>query len=462
MAHDIGLIGLGTMGRNLALNLADHGYSVGVYNRTYAKTVSTEQESDRIHGFKDLPDMLASLSPNPKKLIVMLPAGKVVEQFLEQMESLLTEEDIVIDGGNSDFTETIRRSSSYRFQYVGCGISGGEHGARYGPSIMVGCKREVYSHIAGILEAVSSKHGDKPCCGWLGENGAGHFVKLVHNGIEYSEMQLLQEIFNIVTYGSTHGNESSVNGERLQFLRDILMEWNDGDLSGYLVEICIKILGHRTGSEHTINTILDKAEQKGTGKICLETALRMGVDVTAMADAVMARFLSHQKEKRMIISQSIWSNERGHFTILPDDLRKAFYLCKMVGYIQGFNLLLAAKEEYGWDYTLEQICGIWSNGCILRCKLLDHFKELAKHDPIEKSSYFLSVCRDGMPALKRTCHYSINCNVYAPVFHSCLMWVNGLLMGEGNGTLIQAMRDYFGRHGVVLKSGVQTNISWDE
>lgn len=456
------MIGLGTMGSSLALNLADKHYTVHVYNRTYSKTEKLVSMSSQVHGYKSLDAFIGALS-KPRKIIMMVSSGNVIDLFLRDLAKLLDEDDIVVDGGNSYFKDTIRRSKDNPFNFVGCGISGGEYGARHGPSMMIGCDKKVYESIKDVFEDISSRYNGVPCCGWLGDNGAGHFVKIVHNGIEYCEMQLLQEVFNMLVNGPGDGKR----GEEIDKVQRMFDEWNGAELSGYLVGICAKILAKRGENGYTVDDIVDRAEQKGTGKMCIFSGIEESIETPAMAESVMARFLSSAQSKRIEFSEAAKSAGYAATTadsnaIEPEDIRKAFYLCKAVSYIQGFNLLLAARHTYGWEYQLGQICDIWRDGCILRCSFLDVLKKMSEKDKPELSQAFLNICSDNLNALKRVCRHAIENDIYAPVFASCLMWLNGLRMHEGNGSLIQAMRDYFGRHGVVLKSGDSVNIEWEQ
>lgn len=451
---DIGVVGLGVMGSNLALNLADKGYTVHVFNRTKSKMQDLVGLSARIRGHETMSAMVGAIS-RPRRIILMVSAGAVVDRFLDDLDALLEEADTVVDGGNSYFKDTIRRYAGHRYNIVGCGISGGEYGARHGPSMMVGCKKEVYERMRGVFEDISCRHEGVPCCGWLGDHGAGHFVKIVHNGIEYCEMQLLQEVFNMVADGTE---------QKIRLAREMFEEWSRSELSGYLVEICVKILAKRDGGGFVINAIEDKAEQKGTGKMCVVSSIEGGADTTAMVEAVMARFLSSNKQKRVAFSRCTRDGERSSGGALDTaDIKKAFILCKVVGYVQGFNLLASARAAYGWEYTLDQICDIWKDGCILRCGLLGPIGEMARAETPEISPGFVEVYDENIRSLRKVCGYLVENDVYGPVFSSCLMWLNGLKMGEGNGHLIQAMRDYFGRHGVVLKGdGGSVNIDWDD
>lgn len=459
---DVGIIGLGVMGSCLAENLADHGYNVHAFNRTQSKTDDLARDNSRIRGYTSIED-LTKVLPKPRVVIMMLPAGQVVDEMLRVLDEFLDGEDVVVDAGNSDYKDTIRRNGEHDYALAGCGISGGQEGARHGPSIMVGCPERAYKIIGPILEEISAKVKEPSgnyadCCAWLGEDGAGHFVKAVHNGIEYCEMALLQEAYNML-----------YDDMRTEDIQGIFEEWNREDLKGYLVEICAKILKKTNKAGHVIDQIEDRAEQKGTGKMCIVASIEANEDTTLMAEAVMSRFLSNRKEKRLSCSRMLESRDKAEqtaYTIenLVEDIRDAFYLCKIVSYVQGFNLINAKGKEHGWDFNQGTICDIWRNGCILRSDILSKVKHIVeeKDEYIEDSPEFLRICRTGRGALKRTCTHAITRNIYAPVFTSCLMWINGLGMAENNGTLIQAMRDYFGRHGVVLKNGSATSIDWGE
>lgn len=443
---DIGIVGLGVMGSSLAQNLADRSYTVHAFNRTQSKTDALVARSHGIKGHRSVQEMVGALS-RPRKIIIMVPAGRVVDKILGELDGHLDEDDIVVDGGNSDYKDTIRRGGEHRYAFVGCGISGGEEGARHGPSMLVGCRKDAYGVIGSVLEEISCSYGGVSCCGWLGEDGAGHFVKTVHNGIEYCEMQLLQEVFNMVAAGESSA-DSAVDAARR-----VLADWNAGELESYVVDICMRILSKKVGGEYALNMIVDDAEQKGTGKMCVVASIEAAVDTVLMAESVMARFLSASKAKRVRFAEHM-GGRAGARPVDCSRLKSAFYLCKMVSFVQGFGLLRAKAGEHGWPYQTGHICDIWRNGCILRSSFLEVMKEMSKHETLELSPAFVE-------AAKEVCRYAVDNGIYAPVFTSCLMWLNGLGMGEMNGSLVQAMRDYFGRHGVVLKSGRSTNIEWD-
>lgn len=447
---NIGVIGLGVMGRNIIFNMVDHGFTVHVFNRTTSKTQDIEKASPRIVGYNTLESFVSSLQ-SPRKILIIVASGRPVDEYLEHLGEYLDSCDIVIDGGNSDFKDTIRRTENCKFNFVGCGISGGEYGARNGPSLMVGCKREVYDQIRDVLETISAQG---TCCGWMGNDGAGHFIKTVHNGIEYAEMQLLQEILNILP---TH--------ERCQ---EVFSFMNAGRCNGYLVEICERILNKKENGEYVIYSIDDKAEQKGTGKICVLSGIEVDEDVSFIAKAVFSRYLSNNKEKRMQFYESgkeCGSSIKTHSTIpvnlSNETVERAFYLCKLLIYVQGANLMLTYKKIRGWSYSISDICNIWKDGCILRCRFLNTFRRMADSETMESTPYFIQTIDECLSSLTDVCRCAIDNGIYAPLFTDCLMWINGLGMRERNGILIQAMRDYFGRHGVTTRGGERRSIEWD-
>lgn len=449
--ESISLIGLGVMGSNLVLNLVDRGYTVNVFNRTLSKVTELEKLSEKIIGHLSLKDLVKN-TRSTRVILLEVKAGQVVDDYLLELDELLNSNDIVIDCGNSDYSDTIRRFKSHKYRYVGMGVSGGELGARYGPSLMVGCDQIVYDIIRPMLESICAKGTNGPCCGLMGSKGAGHFVKIVHNGIEYVEMQLLQEIFNIFINDENHNRS-----EKLYEL------FNKGRLQSYLVTACCSILKKKDSNGFIIDQILDKAEQKGTGKMCVLTSLEIGSEINSMAEAVFARFISNKKTERMAFSKlkSVQSIS-GKSIIEPSDecIEKAFYLCKAVSYAQGFNLLSNMKKMHGWIYTIKDLCRVWEEGCILRSVFLKTLREVSDDYPIEQSKLFIDILEECYESLNIVCIYLIQKGIYAPVFTSCLQWINGMGM-EVNGSLIQAMRDYFGRHGVILQNGETKNIAWD-
>lgn len=451
LMSNVGLIGLGVMGKNIVYNLVDHGFTVHVYNRTISKVKEIETESKKIVGFEDLNSFVESLS-SPRRILLMVSAGSPVDEYLLKLDKLLDKDDIVIDSGNSDYRDTIRRYRQCNFNFVGCGMSGGEYGARTGLSIMPGCKKEAYVHIKEMLEAISAKHDGNPCCKWLGPDGAGHFVKIVHNGIEYCEMQLFQELLNA--------------SPSRDFCLSLLKLINSGRSESYLAEIFEKILNTKNEKGYVLYQIKDKAEQKGTGKVCVEVAIDIEEDISFIGQSVFSRYLSNGKDKRvefhkkaegLALEKHVFNSE-----ISLETIEKAFYLAKSLCFIQGGNLLMKMKTLHGWPYKISDICDVWKNGCILRCKFLDVFDEMSKNGCFETSQMFLDILKECLPALKELSLFFMKNNIYSPVFNGCLMWIYGMNMDQGNGNLLQAMRDYFGRHGVILENNERVNIEWCE
>lgn len=447
---DVGVIGLGVMGRNLVLNLVDHGYNVHVFNRTVLKTRNIVDLSPRILGYETLEGLVSAI-PAVRIIFLMVEAGRAVEEFLHMLDGLLDDADIVIDCGNSNYKDSARRATEHKYCFVGCGISGGEFGARYGPSMMAGCGKSTYKVMRSILEDISAKYEGRPCCGWMGEGGAGHFVKVVHNGIEYCEMQMIQEIYNVVCSGCNDPNTT---------VRSILEKWNAGRLGGYLIEICGRVLEKKDNNGYIVDQILDKAEQKGTGKMCVVAGIEANAEVNAISEAVFARFVSHQKERRTRFASLVSPEAVGEIPS-EDCMEKTFYLCKAIFYVQGCNLLLSSKSTHGWAYTIPQVCDVWRSGCILRCSFLDVVKRFSSSDVLEASQEFLDIYNECKESLRVFCQYAVKNNVYCPLSTSCLMWLNGMEMDRKNGSLIQAMRDYFGRHGVVLGTGKHLSVDWN-
>lgn len=459
---NLGVIGLGVMGRNIVLNLVDHGFEVSIFNRTSWKTEKLESESDKIVGFYNLKEFVDSLT-RPKKILLIVTAGNAVEEYLTELQSLLSEEDIVIDSGNTYYMDTIKRYNQYSFNFVGCGVSGGEYGARFGPAMFFGCKKEVYNSIKDIFETISAKYDQKPCCMWMGDDGAGHFVKMIHNGIEYVEMQLLQEITNIL-FAVCNNIEDS-------WVLKVFDELNKGFSSSYLVEICGKIIRTKNENGTVLNQILDQAEQKGTGKMCIYSGVETDTVISTFTESVFARYLSSQKSRRVAFSSLVKENMEVNSKVFGNLktensislYKNAFYLCKAIGYIQGCDILISNKKKHKWSYTIPEICDTWRNGCILRSEFLNELKKMALVENLETSDTFQDIFKDTIGSLKSLCSFIIENEIYCPVFLGCYSWISGLKQSKNNGVLIQAMRDYFGRHTVILESsGERKSIDWLE
>ena len=448
---DIGLIGLAVMGQNLALNMNDKGHTVAVFNRTVSKVDDfingPAAGRDTLIGAKTLEALIAALKP-PRRVMLMVKAGQPVDDFLGQLTPHLARGDIVIDGGNSNFQDTIRRCSQLEQQglrYIGTGISGGEEGARHGPSIMPGGSREAWPHVKGIFQAIAAKVDGEPCCDWIGDNGAGHFVKMVHNGIEYGDMELICEAYALMRAAGLAAGE----------MQEVFAEWNRSELNSYLIEITADILGKvddQTGKP-LVEVILDAAGQKGTGKWAVISALDMGVPLTLIAEAVFARCLSAMKQQRVAVSK-VFRGPRPKFRIdLPsflEDLRKALFASKIISYTQGFQLMREAAKEYEWNLNYGGIAMIWRGGCIIRSQFLGRIKEAyGRKSSLESlllAPYFRSAIKKAQTAWRRTVNKAVRLGVPVPAFSAALAYFDGCRSASLPANLIQAQRDYFGAH----------------
>jgi 6-phosphogluconate dehydrogenase len=448
---DIGLIGLAVMGQNLVLNMNDHGFKVAVFNRTVA-TVDDFLEGGAkgteivgAHSLEELVDALAT----PRRVMLLVKAGQPVDDFIDLLIPLLDEGDIIIDGGNSNYNDTIRRTAhveSKGMLYIGTGVSGGEEGARHGPSIMPGGSPDAWPHVQPIFQAVSAKVEDgSPCCDWVGENGAGHFVKMVHNGIEYGDMQLICEAYHLMKEGL------GLDHDRMH---RVFAEWNEGELDSYLIEITRDILGFRDEEgEPILEKILDTAGQKGTGKWTAMSALEMGIPLTLIAEAVLARFLSALKEERQTAElvlngpDATFGGDRDGFI---DDLRQALYASKIVSYTQGYMLMRAAAGEYGWNLNNGGIALMWRGGCIIRSAFLGKIKEAFDNDPelsnLLLDPYFMTQVESAQAAWRRVLAKAVELGIPVPAMSSGLAFFDGYRRGRLPANLLQAQRDYFGAH----------------
>ncbi|KAH9412269.1 6-phosphogluconate dehydrogenase [Ordospora pajunii] len=466
---EVGLIGLGVMGYSLALNIASKCHKLHVFNRTSSKTKRLVGEDLRIIAHYSVQDLVQGISESPRIIILMVTSGDATDEFLDELDKYLGPGDVVIDGGNSAFKDTIRRGT-HRFGFVGCGISGGETGARNGPSIMAGCKRQVWDVVGGFLctiSAVGAATG-KPCCKWLGNDGAGHYVKMVHNGIEYADMGILSEML-LVLKSLGYSNEE---------MSRLFGEWNDGELESYLVKICSLIVKARNGKGWIIDQIVDESGQKGTGIEAVVSAMETGTPAVSIMEAVGSRMVSHARDARqefgtMMMNGSDDVQMRGDGCINTnackdaldkEAMRRCVYLARMVSHVQGFGMLMKARAKYGWEYTVADICDVWSSGCILRGRILDTIKEMGEgtNGMMELNGKYVSVCSEYLNDLRKVVMYGIENEVPMPVTSSCLEYVYGMKKVEGAGSMIQAMRDYFGAHQVLLKGESEyVHIDWD-
>ena len=448
---DIGLIGLAVMGENLVMNMESKGFTVAVYNRTVQKVddfVSGRAKGKNIVGCHSLEEMVAALK-KPRKVFMMVKAGEAVDAMIETLLPLLEDGDIIIDGGNSHFPDTIRRTEYVESQgklYVGTGVSGGEEGALKGPSMMPGGSPDAWPHVKEIFQAICAKVEDgSPCCDWVGEGGAGHFVKMVHNGIEYGDMQLICEAYQIMRdYLKMTDDE----------MHEVFAAWNETELDSYLIEITRDILAYKDeDGSPLVENILDTAGQKGTGKWTGIAALDEGVPLTLIGEAVFARCLSGMKDER-VDAASVFKREVEPFTgdrdAFVEELRKALYASKIVSYAQGYTLMRAAAKTYGWNLNYGGIALMWRGGCIIRSVFLGKIKEAYDKNPelanLLLDPYFKETVEQLVPAWRKVCATEISVGVPAPAMTSALSYFDGYTSERLPANLLQAQRDYFGAH----------------
>jgi 6-phosphogluconate dehydrogenase len=448
---DIGLVGLAVMGQNLVLNMEDHGFTVAVYNRTLSRVdefIEGGAKGRKIIGTHSIEELVSVLK-KPRRIMLMVKAGAPVDAFIDQVIPYLEEGDIIIDGGNSNYNDTIRRTEyveSKGLLYIGTGVSGGEEGARHGPSIMPGGSPAAWPHVKPILQAVSAKVDDgTPCCDWVGENGAGHYVKMVHNGIEYGDMQLICEAYYLM---------KNVLGMSNDEMHKVFAEWNEGKLDSYLIEITRDILGYQDeNGEYVVDQILDTAGQKGTGKWTGISALDMGIPLTLIAEAVFARCLSALKEERVAASKVLSGPEvkfDGDKAAFVKDLHDALYASKIISYTQGYMLMREAAKEYGWNLNFGGIALMWRGGCIIRSVFLGKIKEAFDKDPelsnLLLDDYFKTEVEAAQAAWRRVVAKAVEMGIPVPAMSSALAFFDGYRRARLPQNLLQAQRDYFGAH----------------
>ena len=479
---DIGLIGLAVMGQNLVLNMADHGYAVSVYNRTTStmqafidENHKAEPSADRVHGYAELKDFVHSIK-KPRKIVILVKSSAVlpsdrdaVDKVIDQLTPLLDQGDIIIDGGNSNWHATIRREtelSDAGFNFIGTGVSGGEVGARFGPSLMPGGTPEAWESLEPIWKAIAAKVDPdtgkpiedyapgkpvtqgEPCTAYIGPGGAGHYVKMVHNGIEYIDMQLICEAYHLMKelLGMTPGEMS-----------DVFAAWNQGDLDSFLIEITTDILQQKDPAgkhDFFVDAVLDTAGQKGTGKWTAQNALDMGIPANALAEAVFARFISAIKEERVEASKTLQGPKQQSFDgdrqQTLDMIRQALYCSKICAYAQGFQLMAKSQEEYGWTLDFGAIAQIWRGGCIIRARFLqkitEAYREDAKLQNLMLNPYFTGALHDGQQAWRSVVAIAAAHGVPCPAFMSALAYYDGYRSERLPANLLQGQRDYFGAH----------------
>ncbi len=449
---DIGLIGLAVMGQNLVLNMNDHGFSVAVFNRTVSKVEAflsgPASGRETIFGAKSLNEFIVLLK-RPRKVMLMVKAGEVVDSFIEKLLPFLDDGDIIIDGGNSHYPDTERRTKELAEKgilFIGTGVSGGEEGARSGPSLMPGGNTEAWPFVKEILQGIAAKTDNgEICCQWVGENGAGHYVKMVHNGIEYGDMQLISEAYHFMKsgLGMTYGE-----------MHQIFTQWNSGALESYLIEITGAILAFKDeDGEPIVEKILDKAGQKGTGKWTGISALEMGMPVTLIGEAVFSRCLSALKDERVAASKVFSGPDEtfsGDRDLFLKDLEKALLASKLVSYAQGFMLMKEAAGEYSWNLNYSDIALMWRGGCIIRSSFLgdisNAFKKNRDLSNLMLDDFFKRILADAQGAWRRVVSKAVELGIPLPAMSTALAFFDGYRTANLPANLLQAQRDYFGAH----------------
>ena len=446
----IGLTGLAVMGRNLARNIARHGHTVAVHNRTAARMTSLlEEHGDEgdFVGSESLEDFVASIQ-RPRAIIVMVKAGAGTDAVVEALVPLLDEGDIVVDAGNAHFEDTRRRERALAekgLHFVGMGVSGGEEGALDGPSIMVGGSDHAYERLGPILESIAAQVDGTPCCAHVGPDGAGHFVKMVHNGIEYADMQLIAESYDVLRH---------LVGKEPAEIAEVFRAWNGGDLESFLIEITAEVLGHvdaETGRPF-VDVVADAAEQKGTGRWTVQSALDLGVPITGIAEATFARSISGHLDQRRA-AQQVFEAPSARTEVgdgFVDDVRSALLAAKIVAYAQGFDHVVAGSEEYGWDVDPGAMATIWRGGCIIRATFLDRIREAYETEPdlttLLTQEYFATTVKEGVDAWRRVVTAATAAGVPVPALGTSLSYFDALRRDRLPASLVQGLRDLFGAH----------------
>ena len=452
---DLGLIGLAVMGQNLVLNMNDHGFTIAVYNRTTSvvnEFVNGNAKGTNVIGAHSLEELVGLLK-RPRRVMMLVKAGPPVDAFIEKLIPLLEPGDIIIDGGNSNYEDSMRRTATIEaagLLYIGTGVSGGEEGARFGPSIMPGGSPAAWEAVRPIFQAVSAKvpEGDPngvPCCDWVGENGAGHFVKMVHNGIEYGDMQIIAEAYHLMKEGLGMSNDD---------MSTVLGEWNRGPLDSYLIEITRDILAYKDEQgQAVVDVILDSAGQKGTGKWTVSSALDQGTPLTLVGEAVFSRFLSALVDERAIAAKLLpgpTATFNGDKTALLADLEQAVFASKIASYAQGYMLMRSAASAYKWNLNMGGIALMWRGGCIIRSIFLGKIKEAFDNDPslqnLLLAPYFQSAMANAHMAWRRVVATAVQLGIPVPTLSSALAFYDGYRRERLPANLTQAQRDYFGAH----------------
>ena len=448
---DIGLIGLGVMGTSLALNMESHGFKVSVHNRTSKQIddlVNNRSINGGLKGFEDLNDFVVSIK-KPRKIMLMVVAGKVVDDYINKLTPLIEEDDIIIDAGNSHYPDSIRRTKELEaqgFKFIGLGVSGGEEGALKGPSMMPGGSFSAWPEVRDIFQSISAKVDDNvPCCDWIGEDGSGHFVKMVHNGIEYGDMQLICEAYQIMKDVLKMSNDE---------MHEVFKKWNEGELSSYLIEITADILKYKDkDGTYLVDNILDTAGEKGTGKWTAAVALELGSSLTLIGEAVFARYLSSLKDQRVEASKQLNGpvvNFSGDKEQVLNDLHDALYASKIVSYAQGYTLLTNAAKQFNWNLNYGGIALMWRGGCIIRSVFLTKINDAYKNNPeinnLLLDPFFKNVINNSQKGWRQIITVAITNGIPIPAMTSSLSYFDGYRSEKLPANLLQAQRDYFGAH----------------
>jgi len=451
MKANIGLIGLAVMGQNLVLNMDDHGFRVAVFNRTTSTVdefLAGPAQNTQVLGVHSLEELVDTLE-SPRVVMLMVKAGEVVDQYIDKLVPLLSSGDIIVDGGNSLFTDTNRRTQSLQekgIYYIGTGVSGGEEGARHGPSIMPGGNKEAWPTVKAIFQAISAQVDGQPCCEWVGDNGAGHYVKMVHNGIEYGDMQLICEAYQLLSEGL---------GLTATELHEIFAEWNQGLLSSYLIEITAAILAYQdSDGQPLVDKILDTAGQKGTGKWTGINALDLGMPLTLIGESVFARCLSAQKSERVAAAKILPKRATNSFTgdkqAMINAIGDALYAAKIISYAQGFRLMREASKEYDLSLNYGEIALMWRGGCIIRSQFLNNIKQAYDTNPelenLLLADFFVDAIAKADAGWRKAVVLGVELGIPTPAFSSALAYYDGYRSERLPANLLQAQRDYFGAH----------------
>ncbi len=444
---DIAVIGMAVMGQNLILNMNDHGFKVVAFNRTLSKVddfLAKEAKGTAVVGAKSVKEMVALLK-RPRRVMLMIQAGEAVDDMIEQLWPLLEPGDIIIDGGNSLYTDTIRRVNyleTKSLHFIGTGISGGEEGARHGPSIMPGGAKAAWPHVKDIFQAIAAKADDgSPCCEWIGDGGAGHYVKMVHNGIEYGDMQLIAESYWLMKQGMGKTNDQ---------LSQTFAEWNKGELDSYLIQITSEILAYKDeDGEPLIDKIVDAAGQKGTGKWTVIDSAELGQPVSLITEAVFARSLSALKDQRVAAAKHL-NGPDAKFNVTENQIQQALYAAKIISYAQGFMLMRAAAAEYNWTINYGSVASIWRAGCIIRSvflgKIKDAYDENSELTNLLLDKFFMAAIDKSQSSWREVVASAVRAGLPVPCLSTALAFYDGYRSDKLPANLIQAQRDYFGAH----------------